>query len=128
MRSLSLISVLKALAEETRLRILNLLMETELCVCELEDILNINQSNASRHLNKLSNANLVIYEKRGHYVYYRINREMLTKYPFLNELLGKELSEIKQCEEDKKKLSLYKNKGITCEQLQKEKLSLYINL
>jgi ArsR family transcriptional regulator len=117
---------LKALADETRLRILNLLMETELCVCELEAILNINQSNASRHLNKLSNAKLVIYEKRAHYVYYRINKEMLDKYPFLNALLKEGLSEIKQCEKDREKLWIYKNSGITCEQLKEGKLALYL--
>ncbi|WP_422447527.1 ArsR/SmtB family transcription factor [Thermoanaerobacterium sp. DL9XJH110] len=123
---MSLLCLLKALADETRLRILNLLMETELCVCELEVLLNINQSNASRHLNKLSNANLVTYEKRAHYVYYRINKEMLDKYPFLKAILKEGLSEIKQCEKDREKLSIYKKSGITCEQLKEGKLAAYL--
>ncbi len=47
---LELVVILKALADETRLRMLHLLKDRELCVCEIEEVLGIQQSNASRHL------------------------------------------------------------------------------
>lgn len=62
---MELVNVLKALSDETRLRIINLLMMKELCVCELEVLLGLNQSNASRHLNKLSSAGILKSYKKG---------------------------------------------------------------
>jgi ArsR family transcriptional regulator len=50
---------LKALADETRLRIFALLTRQELCVCEVEDILNLPQSLVSNHLAVLRRAGLV---------------------------------------------------------------------
>ena len=44
---------LKALADPNRLRVLNLLGDRTLCVCDLEEVLGLNQSNLSRHLAKL---------------------------------------------------------------------------
>jgi Predicted transcriptional regulators len=48
--------ILKALSDETRLRILNLLYEKELCVCDIMGTLEITQAKASRHLIYLRNA------------------------------------------------------------------------
>jgi ArsR family transcriptional regulator, arsenate/arsenite/antimonite-responsive transcriptional repressor len=45
-----LLDALKALPDETRLRILNLLYEKELCVCDIMETLKISQAKASRHL------------------------------------------------------------------------------
>ena len=50
---------LKALADETRLRIFVLLTRQELCVCEIEDMLNLSQSLVSNHLAVLRQAGLV---------------------------------------------------------------------
>ena len=47
------VQMLKALGDETRIRIVNILRDGPLCVCEIESILEITQSNASRHLSKL---------------------------------------------------------------------------
>lgn len=54
-----LIDVLKALSNETRLRILNLLYEKELCVCDVMETLQISKAKASRHLIYFKNAGLV---------------------------------------------------------------------
>jgi len=62
--------VLKALADTNRLRILNLLHERTLCVCDLEAILELNQSNLSRHLSKLKQAGIVSAQKRALFTYY----------------------------------------------------------
>ncbi len=111
------IQVMKALADETRIRILNLLREGELCVCELEHILDINQSNASRHLNKLTTSKLITFEKRALYVYYKINQGILEEYSFIKEMLEQELMKIERCQADTKKLAEYRNSGLTCEDL-----------
>ncbi len=62
--------ILKALADTNRLRILNLLHEQTLCVCDLEAILELNQSNLSRHLSKLKQAGIVSAQKKALFTYY----------------------------------------------------------
>jgi ArsR family transcriptional regulator, arsenate/arsenite/antimonite-responsive transcriptional repressor len=68
--SMDISDVLKALADPNRLRILNLLHDQTLCVCDLENILNLNQSNLSRHLARLRHAGLVAAEKKALFTYY----------------------------------------------------------
>ena len=68
-----MIETLKALADENRLRIFQLLTQEELCVCELEVILEMNQSNVSRHLAKLKSAKLLQANKGGQWVHYSIH-------------------------------------------------------
>ena len=67
---MDLSETLKALSDPNRLRILNLLGQGTLCVCDLEDVLKLNQSNLSRHLAKLKQAGLVTGEKKGLFMYY----------------------------------------------------------
>lgn len=61
-----------ALADETRLRILNLLSEGELCVCDLIRVLKEPQSKISRHLAYLRRARLVESRKKGLWMHYRL--------------------------------------------------------
>lgn len=49
----------KALSDETRLRILSLIVKKEMCVCEIETALGLTQSNASRHLTTLKQAEIL---------------------------------------------------------------------
>lgn len=114
---MDLIQVMKALSDETRMRILNILKNGDLCVCEIEVILDINQSNASRHLNKLTNANIIEYYKVAQYVYYRINEEIITEYPFIKEIIEKEAMKLKRCNIDYERLKKYKNSSLGCEDL-----------
>ena len=69
---LGLESLLKALADRTRLRILGLLAAGEICVCHIHDSLRIPQSKASRHLAYLRRAGLVETRRNGLWVYYRL--------------------------------------------------------
>lgn len=62
----------KALADETRLRILSLLKVREMCVCEVMVALGLTQPNASHHLGILENAGLVKYRKEGKWVFYSL--------------------------------------------------------
>ena len=65
-------TLLKALADPTRLRIVGLLDAGEICVCHVHDSLKISQPKASRHLAYLRRAGVVQAEKRGLWVYYRL--------------------------------------------------------
>jgi len=62
----------KALADETRLRILKLLEVREMCVCEVMVALDLTQPTASHHLGILENAGLVNGRKEGKWVFYAI--------------------------------------------------------
>jgi ArsR family transcriptional regulator len=68
----SLETLFQALADTTRLRILGLLLNGEVCVCEIHGALRIPQSKASRHLAYLRRAGLVATRRDGLWVHYRL--------------------------------------------------------
>ena len=112
---MELIQILKALSDETRLRILNILRNGPLCVCEIEAILEISQSNATRHLSKLTNANLVNYYKEAKFIYYKLDHETLNQYSFIQNILDNELDKDKQLKYDYEILKAYKNANLSCD-------------
>jgi ArsR family transcriptional regulator, arsenate/arsenite/antimonite-responsive transcriptional repressor len=67
-----LASYFKGLADENRLRILNLLFHGELCGCDIQHVLGASQSAVSRHLSYLKNAGLVLDRRVGYRVFYRL--------------------------------------------------------
>jgi len=69
----SAVGLFKALSDETRLRILHLLFEGELCVCELMDALQMPQSRVSHQLSILKGAGLVTDRREGKWIIYRLN-------------------------------------------------------
>lgn len=64
--------MLKAVADETRLRILVGLAATELCVCDLAALTEVSESAVSHQMRYLRDASLVVSDKRGRMVYYRL--------------------------------------------------------
>lgn len=64
--------VAKALAHPTRLLLLDLLVEGELCVCDLTEIVGADQSTVSRHLAVLKQAGIVADRKSGTMTFYRL--------------------------------------------------------
>ena len=64
--------MLKALGDETRIRIVALLSHGELCVCHIEAALGLPQPTASRHLSVLRSAGVVDDRRDGTWVYYRL--------------------------------------------------------
>jgi ArsR family transcriptional regulator len=62
----------KALGDDVRLRIIALLSHGELCVCHIEEALELAQSNASRHLGILRHAGIVDSDRWDKWVYYRL--------------------------------------------------------
>jgi ArsR family transcriptional regulator len=65
-------TVFRALADQTRLRILGLLLTGEVCVCHIHDSLRISQPKASRHLAYLRQSGLVATRREGLWVHYRL--------------------------------------------------------
>jgi DNA-binding transcriptional ArsR family regulator len=64
--------VFKAIANDSRIRILEALREGELCACELQVVLDAPQSTVASHLRKLKDAGLVKTRRQGKWTYYRI--------------------------------------------------------
>jgi ArsR family transcriptional regulator len=65
----------RALSDENRLRIVDLLRGGEQCVCELQSALDLGQSLLSFHLKTLKDAGLVTDRREGRWAYYTLNRE-----------------------------------------------------
>lgn len=69
-----MVRVLKVLSDKNRLRILKLLEQRKLCVCELSAVLGITQPSVSRHLKKLKSAGLINDEQQGFWTNYFLNK------------------------------------------------------
>ncbi len=69
---------LKALSDPTRLKILYLLSDKELCVCEIIYALNKPQSSISHHLNILKNSGFITGRKEGVWIHYRLTDPKIT--------------------------------------------------
>lgn len=69
---IDVVAIFRAMSDQTRLRILNLLREGEICVCDLVDVLDVPQPTASRHLAYLRKSGLVQARKDGLWHYYRL--------------------------------------------------------
>ena len=78
----------KALAETIRLRIVILLTEGELCVCDLTELLSLPQSTVSRHMSRLKNAGLITDKRVGKWVHYNINKDTIEYLPSLIETIN----------------------------------------
>ena len=70
----SIISGFHALSEPLRVKVLQLLKNREICVCDLCDILDVSQSKLSFHLKTLKEANLVCARQEGRWIYYSLNQ------------------------------------------------------
>lgn len=84
---MSLIKSLKALADEKRLKILRMLVNSDLCVGALAKHLGISKPAVSQHLQTLRKAGLVKGEKRGYWTHYMVDRQAFVRIAAeLNEL------------------------------------------
>lgn len=80
------IKVMKALSDPNRVKIIKLLQQKILCVCEIQEALGLAQSTASKHLRLLEEADLIAYSKEGLWVNYRLSNG--GRNPFAASLLG----------------------------------------
>lgn len=118
---MNFIDIFKMLSDENRIRILNLLVNQELCVCEIEAILEVTQSNASRHLNRLKNAKIIDPIKDSQWTYYKINKDFIEKNKKLYEYLLERLSGSEKCLADLFKLQRYAKSTFTRNDMRENK-------
>ena len=109
--------IFKALGDETRLRIMALLVNgRELCVCDIIAALDLPQSTVSRHLSYLRNTGLVDDRRQGVWMYYMINSKRIEHAATIFDLLTAMLSELDQAARDQRRLQehLATKEKITC--------------
>ena len=104
----------KALSDPTRLRILALLSHRELCVGELEYLLEVSQTNVSRHLDRLRSVGLVSSRKQAQWVHYARNAERFDRYPQLERLIAELVCRASECGSDARALEEYERSGMSC--------------
>ncbi len=99
-----LLLIFKALSEETRLRILKLLENGELCVCDIAETLKMTQPNISFHLGMLKEAGLIKDRRNGRWIHYSLDEpDMFARFLLLGisekikERNTKEIKRSKKC-------------------------------
>ena len=105
------VKAFKALSDETRLRVLNLILERECCVCEIMQALEISQSKASRHLSALYDAGFLKFRKDGLWSLYAIDDGMEDYLSDMVFAAKKSLIENKEAKMDRERLKTTKRTG-----------------
>jgi ArsR family transcriptional regulator, arsenate/arsenite/antimonite-responsive transcriptional repressor len=94
----------RVFADKTRLRLINLLGDDEVCVCFLTEILKSPQSTISRHLSYLKRAGLVDSRRDGKWMHYRIVPPSNSDAAIVLENVKRWLANDKEMQEDRKRL------------------------
>lgn len=81
------IQIFKALSDETRLNIISLMKEGEICVCDITETLQVSQPKISFHLNVLKEAGIIKDRKQGKWVHYSINNTDLFRRFLIHSVL-----------------------------------------
>ena len=97
-------SIFKALSDQTRLRILKLLLKKELCVCEIEEGLDLSQSKVSRHLAVLRSAGLVEDRREGLWIFYSLFKPQNDFEKSIVHVIKNALSDDELTKQDEKRL------------------------
>lgn len=93
-----------AMADRTRLRLLNLMRDGEVCVCFFAETLDANNPKISRHLSYLKRAGLVAGRRDGKWMHYRISKPQDEKAAEVFANIMELLKDDKEMERDRKKL------------------------
>ena len=96
--------IFKALADNTRLRLIHLLGDEELCVCSCVEVLKTNQPKISRHLAYLRRAGLVAARRDGKWTHYRLTQPSDTHVARIFTELRARLADNPQMQSDKARL------------------------
>jgi ArsR family transcriptional regulator len=109
------LKAMKALSDETRLRIINVLLERECCVCEVMQALDISQTRASRNLGILHDAGFLKVRKESLWSLYSLDRDgMKEYYPSLVDAVRKSLEDDEVGALDRKRLKTAERVGPGC--------------
>jgi ArsR family transcriptional regulator len=107
-------AMFRAFADRTRLRILHLLQERELCVSDIITILEVPQARASHHLNYLRRAGLVEARKEGLWCFYRLRPAKSPFHEKLLECLGQCFTHVPGLAADRKRAAKIRASGGCC--------------
>jgi ArsR family transcriptional regulator, arsenate/arsenite/antimonite-responsive transcriptional repressor len=111
----NLVKAMKALSDDTRLRIMNIIFERECCVCEVMQALEISQTRASRNLTMLYDAGFLKLRKEGLWSLYSLNTEEMPEYSTkLVEAVKSALAGNKVAENDRQRLKKAVRSGTGC--------------
>lgn len=110
-------SLLKVLADEIRLRILNLLTKQEVCVCLIEEVLGIPQPNVSKHLYRLRSAGIISCRRIYQWCFYSISESFKNEYGELLAFLTSQWAYTSACTEDMRKLEYLLETNDCCKKL-----------
>jgi len=99
-----LTNIFKILSDENRLRMIILLYQEELCVCELSGILGIPQPRVSQNLSKLRDMNLVDDERKEKFIFYKLKNENKVFMKTLKNIMD-DFDDYPRLVEDRKRLS-----------------------
>ncbi|QGG46781.1 ArsR/SmtB family transcription factor [Heliorestis convoluta] len=98
MKDQELLQILRAVADESRLKILRTLEKRELCNCEITDVFSLRQSTVSHHLKILAEAHLITVRKEGKWNYYQLNHSTLEQLgPSLLQYVSAQIEEKPLC-------------------------------
>ena len=106
--------LLKALADDTRLRVVSLLSQGELCVCHIASALDLSQPNASQHLTVLRNAGVVESRRKGSWMYYRMSGEQDPVRSRILRAVLDGLADLEAASEDRRRLAATRE-NVSCE-------------
>jgi ArsR family transcriptional regulator len=113
----NLVKAIKALSDDTRLRIINLLLVKECCGCEVVQALGISQTRASRNLTMLYDAGFLKLRKEGLWSLYSLDKEEMPEYlSKLVEAVKLALATNKVAAQDKERLKTATRTGLSCTQ------------
>jgi ArsR family transcriptional regulator, arsenate/arsenite/antimonite-responsive transcriptional repressor len=99
-----LMAVIKALADENRVRILMALGPKELCVCQIVELLGLAPSTVSKHIAILKQARLVGSRKEGRWMFYRLADDATAEAREMTALVAQLLADDAQEREDTKRM------------------------
>ena len=100
-----MVQIFKALSEDSRVRVVSLFVSgNDLCVCEVEAILGMTQSNVSRHLSVLKNSEILVSYRRAQWTYYQLNQAFIVNNQELWEYLKRTFAASESFQWDCKKL------------------------
>jgi len=104
--------IYKALGDRNRLRIINMLKERAMCVCEITDILKLSQSTVSGHLRVLKEAEIVEDRKDGLWIEYSLCKDQELNKKLLN--LTETFFETDQEMKEERKRALAADRQVLC--------------
>lgn len=105
----------RLMSDQTRLKIIKLLAARPLCVCEMMDILGLNQPCVSQHLAILKYHNLLSAQRDGKWIVYRINKKVLGQYlAVLGRFLTGPLAGVPELRKEHKRLKSLKSRVVLC--------------